>query len=104
MAAPRKPADRLPKAAPPAPPKQVVIYGRAYTVPTQDDLSWGEIEAIELAFGCDFDKVSGMRLGMAMLWVAMRREVPSVSLDDVRGLTVASTITGASPDPPARTG
>jgi hypothetical protein len=105
MAEPRKPADRRPKAstAPePVPVKSLVVQGRAYVIPGQDHLTWGEVEDIEDAFGREFESLSRSRQVIAGLWVAMRREVPSVTLDDVRALTIGSVTPGeVDDDPPA---
>jgi hypothetical protein len=106
MAAPRKPADRLPPAATEPeekkPVRTLVVEGRTYVVPGQNELTWGEVEDIEDAFGREFESLSRSRQVIAGLWIAMRREVPSIALDDVRALTIGAVTPGEA-DPPAPT-
>ncbi len=66
---------------------QIRVNGREILFPPAQ-LTLGEMADAENYFGVDFSQVarSGLRLTAAMLFVAIRRVDPTVTVDDVRGL------------------
>jgi hypothetical protein len=82
------------------------VNGRIYPVP--DDLTLGEMCDAERYFGVEFgeQQSSGMRMMAALLWIAIRREDPSVEVEDIRALpleTFSQPPVGDA-DPPTPTG
>jgi hypothetical protein len=63
------------------------VNGRDYLVPTT--FTVGEMCDAERYFGVEFGSDaagSSMRMAAAMLWIAVRREDPTVTVDDIRNL------------------
>lgn len=82
------------------------VNGKDYAIPA--DLDLGEMCDAERYFGVEFGEnaTSGIRMAAALLWIAIRRDDPSVSVDDIRALPM-STFEGmvdADPPPPAGSG
>jgi hypothetical protein len=64
----------------------VVSDGKTYTLPEFDDLYAREIIAIESALGVPVEKIDSVSNTLsltALLWIARRREEPSLKFDDV---------------------
>ena len=72
--------------------RYVEIDGRRFNLPTVGEMSWGELEAVEDVFGVPFESLSKTRGLLAAMWLAVRREIPSISLDDLRAIPVAGSI------------
>jgi hypothetical protein len=62
------------------------VSGREYPLPTE--LTLGEMCDAERFFGVEFgnNASSGIRMAAAMLWIAITRVDPTVTVDDVRAL------------------
>ena len=62
------------------------VDGREYEIP--GDLTLGEMCDAEQFFGVEFGQAatSGMRMAAALLYIAIRRVDPSVTVEDVRNL------------------
>lgn len=79
------------------------VHGREYNLPT--DLTMGEMCDAEKEFGVEFGNTerSGVRMASAMMWIAIRRVDPSVTVDDIRSLPIdvfESMEAGADAGPP----
>lgn len=63
-----------------------IVNGKTYEFP--ESLTMGEMCDAELHFGVEFgnNRTSGMRMIAAMLWIAVTRKDPSVTVDDIRAL------------------
>lgn len=84
---PRAPQDRKPKQTAAADePIVLTVDGKQYVCPNKDDLTIEETILIEDATGQDLDSLKGVRTIAALLWIAMRREVPTVTWQDVIGM------------------
>jgi hypothetical protein len=62
------------------------VNGKDYPMPTE--LSLGEMCDAERFFGVEFgnNASSGIRMAAAMLWIAIKRVDPDVTVDDIREL------------------
>jgi hypothetical protein len=63
------------------------VNGKDYPVPTT--FTVGEMCDAERYFGVEFGNEavgSSMRMAAAMLWIAVRRDDPTVTVDDIRNL------------------
>jgi hypothetical protein len=79
------------------------VNGRDYLVPTT--FTVGEMCDAERYFGVEFGSDaagSSMRMAAAMLWIAVRREDPTVTVDDIRNLPpdVFAAVGEEGPRPP----
>lgn len=87
----------------------VKVDGREYPFPP-DNLNLGEMCDAENYFGVDFNTVerSGVRFAAALLYIAVRRERPDVTVDDIRRLPpdLFQQLAGgdADPQPPSSEG
>ena len=65
----------------------IKVNGKEYPFPPLN-LDLGEMCDAEQFFGVDFNAglQSGMRMAAALLWITIRREDPTVTVDDVRKL------------------
>jgi hypothetical protein len=63
-----------------------VVNGKEYPVP--EDLTLGEMCDAERFFGVEFgnNASSGFRMASSLLWIAIQREDPTVTVEDVRAL------------------
>jgi hypothetical protein len=63
------------------------VNGKEYAFPPTS-LTLGEMCDAEQYFGVDFNQAaqSGMRMIAALLWITIRRDDKTVTVDDVRGL------------------
>lgn len=77
------------------------VNGREYPIP--EDINLGEMCDAERYFGVEFGEnaSTGMRMAVALLWIAIKREDPSVSVDDVRELPMDVFSEVGDVDPPA---
>jgi hypothetical protein len=82
-----------------------VVNGQEYEVPT--DLTLGEMCDAERYFGVEFGtdgNSSNVRMAAALLWVAVKRQNDTVTIDDIRALPPEVFKTAgeddASPPPP----
>jgi hypothetical protein len=85
-----------------------VVNGKTYPVP--DQLTLGEMCDAERYFGVEFGTVatgaSSVRLAAALLWIAVRRQEDTVTIEDIRALppdvfTNAMADDAGPPAPPA---
>jgi hypothetical protein len=81
-----------------------IVNGKTYPLP--EELTLGEMCDAERYFGVEFGAVedrSSIRLAAALLWVAIRREDNSVTVDDIRALPpdVFTNVTADDAGPPA---
>ncbi len=82
------------------------VWGKSYNLPT--DLTFGEMCDAEDSFGVEFsnpDK-SSVRMAAAMMWIAIRRQDPTVDVEDIRALPISvfeSIISEDDADPPTST-
>jgi hypothetical protein len=55
-----------------------------------EDLTFGEVEFVEVYFNCPLDEVSweSARGGMVAAFLALKRDDPDIVLDDLRGMKV----------------
>jgi hypothetical protein len=62
------------------------VNGKRYPIPTSYTL--GEMIDAERYFGVEFneDNSGGIRMAAALLWIAMRREDPRVTVEQIREL------------------
>jgi hypothetical protein len=78
------------------------VNGKDYPVPTT--FTVGEMCDAERYFGVEFGEAAttSMRMAAAMLWIAIRREDPTVTVDDIRNLPpdVFSALGEEGPRPP----
>jgi hypothetical protein len=84
------------------------IVGKAYEI-DPSDLTWGEVEELEIFFGCVADDVDleSARGLLFLAWAAKHRTDSSFTLDQARALRVADIEFGAVPptvSEPAATG
>ena len=81
------------------------VNGKEYPIPA--DLTLGEMCDAERYFGVEFGEnaTSGVRMASALLWITIRRDDPTVTVDDIRNLPmdVFADITGGDAGPPAET-
>lgn len=88
--------------AEPAGPVVVVHGGKELPLPTVDDLDWGEVEDLEAA-GYDMQKLeesSKVRATVALMWIALRRSDPSVTLEQTRRVKVSQVVQLPAPKAP----
>lgn len=65
--------------------KKFIVNGKEYAVPTSFDI--GEIVDAERFFGVDFSAENqSARAAAANLYIAIRREDPTVTVEDIRAL------------------
>jgi hypothetical protein len=84
--------------------QQVIrVNNKEYAFPPSD-LTLGEMCDAEQYFGVDFNagSQSGMRMTAALLWIAIRRQDKTVTVDDVRDLDpqVFAELAGDNGNPP----
>lgn len=69
-----------------------------------DDLTFGEMEAVEGVLGKPFSEAFGSggvsaTAAVALIYVVKRRDNPDFTIDDARALKLSSLEFGAEPDP-----
>lgn len=67
------------------------VNGKRYSLPT--DLTFGEMCDAERYFGVEFGSdlsASSMRMVAALVWVAVKREDASVTVEDIRDLPAST--------------
>jgi len=71
-----------------AEPGSFKVHGKEYNLPT--DLTTGEMCDAETEFGVEFGNTqsSGVRMAAAMIWLAIRRVDPKVTVEDIRSLPI----------------
>jgi hypothetical protein len=64
-----------------------IVNGKTYDVP--EDVTLGEMCDAERYFGVEFGTASGtstVRMAAALLWIAVKRQDDTVTVDDIRAL------------------
>jgi hypothetical protein len=64
----------------------VEVNGKKYPMPDQDDLTLGELEAVELLFDGDVPSPTSIRWLRALVVTAVRRGGGELSMEDARDL------------------
>lgn len=66
----------------------VIVDGTVFPVPDDGDFDFGELADMEEVAGAPLSSLSGksMRATLAVIYIAMRRVDPSITVDQVRAL------------------
>lgn len=78
------------------------VNGKEYNLPTS--LTVGEMCDAEGYFGVEFGtEKQGLRMASALMWIAVRRVDPTVTVEDIRALPaeVFASVVDADASPPA---